>query len=67
MIIQHEKIMANPNLTHEGNEGCFKIHRNKTNFELKFAKNKSLYILAKSEDYPTLDKLRFALYKHYGS
>ena len=57
--------MANPNLMHEGNEGCFRIHRNAGKFELKFEKNKKFTILVKSEDLSLLADLRSALYYHY--
>lgn len=58
--------MASHILTHEGNEGCFKIHRNANKFELKFKKDKRLTILVRYEEYSILDELRELLYNYYG-
>lgn len=51
---------------HEGNEGCFKIHRNANKFELKYSKDKRLTILVRSEEYSLLSDVRDLLYTYFG-
>ena len=48
------------------NDGCFKIHRSKGSYILKFMKKKTLHYLEKSDDLRYLEDIRSALYAHYG-
>lgn len=53
--------------TNEGNEGFLRIHRSGKTYTLKLFKDRKHYELEKSTNKPFLEKLRKALYAHFGA